>query len=335
MQIVRAAHALLEGPESKRAVQQCIGGANLERQLAALQRHRPRVVVGTPGRLAELSRRGALRTHRTRTLVLDEADELLADTFWRDMVRLREHVGRQAEGGRQLVVVSATLDVATAERKYAGWCDGALEVVDVRGGGNAGVGGAAAPADSSPREAAHGLAPTLAHYHVVVPGSRHRTDALRRAVHALGSEHALVFAGKGSQLGDVAARLGARGMPTGALHGELDKQGRSGTLARFRSGKTRCLLVTELGARGLDFPECDAVFNLQVPGDEVSYCHRAGRTGRAGNAGVVVTLADERELPELRRLGRRLGIAIPELSLAGGEATPKLAAGSASGAPAA
>lgn len=92
---VRVAQGLLPDDWS-RAVQQLIGGANIARQVEALRMHRPLVVVGTPGRLAELDRLGRLGLHRVRAVVLDEADQLLADHFRRDMERIMEHAGRKA-----------------------------------------------------------------------------------------------------------------------------------------------------------------------------------------------------------------------------------------------
>jgi superfamily II DNA/RNA helicase len=108
MQIMRIAQSLL--PETaKRAVAQAIGGASMERQREGLRMYRPIVVVGTPGRLAELSREGSLQTHRCGILVLDEADQLLAPQFREEMVRVTEHCGKRYPGGRQTVLVSATL----------------------------------------------------------------------------------------------------------------------------------------------------------------------------------------------------------------------------------
>lgn len=112
-------------------------------------------------------------------------------------------------------------------------------------------------------------------------------DQLRRAIHALDAQRALVFLNFGRRLDDTASKLSARGMPVGALHGELTKGERAAVLSRFRAGELRALLVTDLAARGLDVPECDAVFNLELPTDGTHYAHRAGRTGRLGRPGIV------------------------------------------------
>lgn len=102
MQIVRVAESLL--PDSaKRAVQQCIGGANIYRQREALKMYKPILVVGTPGRLAELSRDGSLQTHRTAMLVLDEADQLLAPQFREEMTRICGEAGGRRGAGAGVV----------------------------------------------------------------------------------------------------------------------------------------------------------------------------------------------------------------------------------------
>lgn len=81
---------------------------------------------------------------------------------------------------------------------------------------------------------------------------------------------------------DTQMKLSARGMAVGCLHGELDKAERQNVLARFKRGEYRALLVSDVAARGLDVPDCDAVVNLELPSGPDHYAHRAGRTGRAG-----------------------------------------------------
>jgi hypothetical protein len=248
MQIVRAARGLL--PEAARpAVQQLIGGANPARQREALVKHRPIVVVGTPGRLAEMVRGGALQLHRCPLLVLDEADQLLAANFSEDLAHVAAHAGKKVPAGRQTVLVSATLSPSVLQ-KFEKWCPapafitpgGAptphLEQGGGGGGGAAGDGGGGpgwgwgargweGPASPlAPRghgsaggaEGEAGLVPTLPpalrHVYVIADG-RHRVDMLRRCVHALGAERALVFMNWQQRLADAQHKLEARSMPVG------------------------------------------------------------------------------------------------------------------------
>ena len=123
MQTVRVAQKLLPQEAAAAVVQQAIGGANPHRQAEALKTNRPLLVVGTPGRLAELSRSGALQTHATSFLVLDEADQLLAPQFREELTRLMEQTGKKCDrrsGGRTTVLVSATMTPRVVDA-YARW----------------------------------------------------------------------------------------------------------------------------------------------------------------------------------------------------------------------
>jgi superfamily II DNA/RNA helicase len=102
MQTVRVAHRLLP-KEAQPLVQQAIGGANMRRQLEAIKRNRPLCVIGTPGRLADLSRQGCLRTHKTTAVVLDEVDQLLCHQFRDDLHRIMQHLGSKLPNGPQIV----------------------------------------------------------------------------------------------------------------------------------------------------------------------------------------------------------------------------------------
>ncbi|KIY99108.1 DEAD-box ATP-dependent RNA helicase 47 [Monoraphidium neglectum] len=352
MQVVRAARSLL--PEDARpAVQQLIGGASPLRQREALAQHRPIVVVGTPGRLAEMVRAAALQLHRCPLLILDEADQLLASNFVEDMTHIVSHAGKRIEGGRQTVLVSATLS-STVLRKFDRWCPepayvtaggAAPHLAEHTGGPGyaaADAGGAGAPAygwgvsgwdgpasNAAPRTqgtagGAEGsdlvptMPPALQHVYVIAE-LRHRVDTLRRCVHALGAGKALVFMNFQQRLKDAQHKLDARNMETASLHGEMGKQARQAVLEAFARGDQRLLLASDVAARGLDVPGVDAVFNLELPSNAAHYAHRAGRTGRMGAPGVVVSIAAPSERFVVDRLAQRLGVPILEAHVQDGE----------------
>lgn len=362
MQIVRVAQSLMP-KEGRSAVQQCIGGANPHRQREALQKHEPLLVVGTPGRLAEFVRGGVLRLHGVCTLVLDEADQLLAPHFAEDMAKINEHAGKRLAGGsagsgsgssRQTVTVSATLSKsvmtklsrwspdaeyisvegqepvlapppstdAAAARGAAGaepgwgwgakgW-DGPASAVAPRGTGSAG----GAEQDSL----VPSLPAGLRHYYVVVD-ARRKTDVLRRLIHALDVQRALVFMNFQQRTADVQYKLEARDLGVASLHGEMPKMQRQNVLASFRQGKLRALIVSDVVARGLDVSGCDAVFNLELPSSGPHYAHRAGRTGRLGSAtdGVVISVITPSERFVVERLADRLNTPILEAHVGRGE----------------
>ncbi|GLI67246.1 hypothetical protein VaNZ11_011428, partial [Volvox africanus] len=165
------------------------------------------------------------------------------------------------------------------------------------------------------------LPPHLAHLYVLTH-SKHRTDRVRRLMHALGAERALLFVPKQNQTMVTKYRLEARRMEVTILHGRLTKLERSNIMDAFRRGVFRMLIVTDLGARGLDLPDCDVVINFGPPADALSYAHRAGRTGRAGAPGLVVSIVTRLELPTLQRIARQLGVSLQAASVSHGTIAP-------------
>ena len=321
MQIVRQVERVL-GEFGKSITQQCIGGANVRRQEEAIRKKKPLLVVGTPGRLAELSRNGILRTHGVKCLVIDEADDLLASNFRRDMARICDHTGKGVLGGRQTVIVSATLRRETLSQ-YEYMAPDLKQIVAAKNRGQTGGEGTGTNGNSdidiSPSALA--LPPNLEHYSVVAD-SRHKVDRLRSAIHATGAERALVFLNFGHRLADVRDKLATRGMNCGVLHGGMNKMERASELAKFRAGDFRALLVSDLAARGIDVPEVDAVFNLELPTDETHYVHRAGRTGRMGAEGLVLTIVEPREAHVMPKIAKKLGVNIRAADLQKGNLVP-------------
>ncbi|KAG0472143.1 hypothetical protein HPP92_016689 [Vanilla planifolia] len=328
MQIVREIERML-GPAYKRLVQQLVGGANRSRQEEALKKNKPLIVVGTPGRIAEISAAGKLHTHACHFLVLDEVDELLSFNYREEMHRILEHVGRRAgapssgvlgplarRSDRQTIMVSATVpfSVVRAARSWG------VNPLLVRANGvvslnsvpvyESGSSAAALSTSSSVTQAAVGsLPPGLKHYYCVTK-AQHKVDTLRRCIHALDAKLVITFMNHTKPLKDVVFKLEARGMKAAELHGDLSKLARTTTLKKFKDGEIRVLATNELSARGLDVPECDLVVNLDLPTDSVHYAHRAGRTGRLGRKGTVITICEEPEVFVVQKMRRQLDISI-------------------------
>lgn len=331
MQIVREFEKLL-GPTDKRMVQQLVGGANRARQEEALKKNKPAIVVGTPGRIAEISATGKLHTHGCRYLVLDEVDELLAFNFREDMHRILEHVGRRSGAGpqsmneplarrtgRQTIMVSATVPFSVVRAARSWGRDPVLvqaksvsSLESVTSSGPINLVGRSSDAPSEPASQAHAsaesLPPALKHYYCT-SRLQHKVDTLRRCVHALDAKCVIVFMNQNKQLKDTVYKLEARGMGAAELHGDLSKLARSTVLKKFKSGELRVLVTNELAARGLDIPECDLVVNLDLPTDSIHYAHRAGRTGRLGRKGVIVTICEQHELFVVKKIQKQLGVA--------------------------
>ncbi|KAK8680732.1 hypothetical protein V6N13_109671 [Hibiscus sabdariffa] len=327
MQIVREVEKLL-GPEDKKVVQQLVGGANRSRQEEALKKNKPAIVVGTPGRIAEISAAGKLHTHSCRFLVLDEVDELLSFNFREDMHRILEHVGRKSGAdprgsiakwaARQTIMVSATVPYSVIRAARSWGSDPLLvqakKVMPLESVAPSGPVNILKPTSGSEsmrtQAALQSLPPALKHYHCVTK-LQHKVDTLRRCVHALDAKSVIAFMNHTKQLKDAVFKLEARGIVAAELHGDLGKLARSTTLKKFRNGEVRVLVTNELSARGLDVAECDLVVNLDLPTDSIHYAHRAGRTGRLGRKGTVVTICEEPEVFVVKKLQKQLGIPIP------------------------
>ncbi|KAL9249608.1 DEAD-box ATP-dependent RNA helicase 47B-like protein [Drosera capensis] len=333
MQIVREVEKIL-GPSDKKLVQQLVGGANRSRQEEALKKNKPAIVVGTPGRIAEISAAGKLHTHSCRFLVLDEVDELLAFNFREDMHRILEHVGRRSGGDpnkgrdpqarkieRRTIMVSATVPFSVI-RAARSWGENPVLVkaksvssLDSSSSPVLANSPGATPSPTSTvttqqaQAASEGLPPNLKHFYCITK-LQHKVDALRRCVHALDAQSVIVFMNHNRQLKDTVFKLQARGMNAAELHGDLSKLSRSTVLKKFKSGECRVLVTNELAARGLDVAECDLVVNLDLPTDSTHYAHRAGRTGRLGRKGIVVTICEQPEVFVVKKMERQLGVAI-------------------------
>ncbi|XP_031098324.1 DEAD-box ATP-dependent RNA helicase 47, mitochondrial [Ipomoea triloba] len=338
MQIVRETEKLL-GPD-RRLVQQLVGGANRSRQEEALKKNKPAIVVGTPGRIAEISAAGKLHTHGCRYLVLDEVDELLAFNFREDMQRILDHVGRRSGAGlrassssvkraeRQTILVSATVPFSVIRAARSWGCDPLLVqanmVTPLQSLPPGSVDFSGTPTSASlnsnfqAQPAVQSLPPNLNHYYCVTR-IQHKVEVLRRCIHALDAKSVIAFMNHTKQLKDAVYKLEARGMKAAELHGDLSKLARSTILKDFRNGEVRVLLTSELSARGLDVPECDLVVNLELPTDSIHYAHRAGRTGRLGRKGNVVTICEEAEVFVVRKLQKQLSIPIQSCEFAEGK----------------
>ncbi|KAF8391646.1 hypothetical protein HHK36_023953 [Tetracentron sinense] len=331
MQIVREVEKLL-GSVDKKLVQQLVGGANRSRQEEALRKNKPAIVVGTPGRIAEISAAGKLHTHYCRFLVLDEVDVLLSFNFREDMHRILEHVGRRSDadppGGkniplarraeRQTIMVSATVPFSVIRAARSWGRDPLLvrakSVVSIESVPvSAPVSLSGPSSNSEPNSQTQGavesLPPALKHYYCMTK-SQHKIDTLRRCIHALDSKSVIAFMNHTRRLKDAVFKLEARGIKAAELHGDLGKLVRSTTLKKFKDGEVRVLVTNELSARGLDVSECDLVVNLDLPTDSIHYAHRAGRTGRLGRKGSVVTICEESEVFVVKKLRRQLGVPI-------------------------
>ena len=262
------------------------GGRPYEPQIEAL-RDGADVVVGTPGRLLDLSQQGHLQLGGLSVLVLDEADEMLDLGFLPDI----ERILRQIPADRQSMLFSATMPdpIITLARTFMD------QPTHIRA------------------EAPHSLAVhDTTEQFVYRAHALDKVELVSRILQARDRGATMVFTRTKRTAQKVADELAERGFRVGAVHGDLGQIAREKALKAFRAGDIDVLVATDVAARGIDIDDITHVINYQCPEDEKMYVHRIGRTGRAGRTGIAVTLVDWDELPRWTMIDKTLGLGSPD-----------------------
>jgi superfamily II DNA/RNA helicase len=275
----------LAGSRSGISVVTVYGGRAYEPQIEALAD--AAIVVGTPGRLLDLSRQRHLDLSRVQALVLDEADKMLDLGFLPDV----EHILRLTPAHRQTMLFSATMpgEVVTLARRHL------TRPIHIR-----------AEQHDEPV-----LVPTT-RQHVFRAHQLDKIEVLARVLQAEGRGLTMVFCRTKRVADQVAEALSRRGFAAAAVHGDLGQSQRERAMRAFRSGKVDVLVATDVAARGLDVDDVTHVINYECPEDEKGYLHRIGRTGRAGREGVAVTFVDWGDLPRWKLINDGLNLGRPE-----------------------
>ena len=265
-----------------------VGGLSINPQMMAL-RGGAHWLVATPGRLLDLTRQNALRLSDLDTVVLDEADRLLDESFADETRRVLALLPRP----RQTLLFSATMPDAV--RALAQAVQTHALAVQVAGQTRPAAPLSSALATGSPAAVtAPAAAPPNIDQRAVVVDSARRTPLLRQLIAQHRWQRVLVFVATQHAAEQVAHKLRHAGLPAAALHGDLSQGRRAQVLADLGSGQLQVLVATDLAARGLDVPAIDAVVNHDLPRSAADHTHRIGRTGRAGAPGTALSfvLAD-------------------------------------------
>jgi len=250
------------------------GGQSYSPQINALRRGVD-VVVGTPGRLLDLVQKKSLDLSNIRTLVLDEADEMLSMGFIEDI----EAILAATPASRQTALFSATMPPAV--RNLADRYLNNPEVI------------------ATQREQVT-VAAIEQRYYLV--NEKDKLAALTRLFEVEPVTSALIFVRTRAASGDLANELTVRGFPAEVLNGDLQQEARERVMARFRNHQVKVLVATDVAARGLDVEDISHVFNYDLPMETEIYVHRIGRTGRAGKTGIAISLVTPKEQGYFRRI---------------------------------
>lgn len=253
------------------------GGASMEKQIHELKRG-ANIVVGTPGRVMDHMDRRTLKLQNLKTIILDEADEMLNMGFREDIENILNDIPQE----RQTVLFSATMPpaiMAITDQYQTN-----PEIVKIAN--------------------KQRTVDTIEQYWFEVAMGR-KTDALRLLLLAYEPKASMVFCNTKKMVDELTETLCSKGFKAGGLHGDMKQAQRTQVMDKFKSGKISVLIATDVAARGIDVSGIDVVFNYDLPQDNEYYIHRIGRTGRAGKSGIAYTLISGRkQVYEMKSIAR-------------------------------
>lgn len=252
------------------------GGQDISRQIKALKGG-VQIIIGTPGRLMDHLRKKTIRPDHVKTIVLDEADEMLNMGFREDIETVLEYLPQE----HQTVLFSATMPKPILEitRKYQ---HDAINIKIVK------------------KEL---TVANIDQYYYDVK-RKDKIDVLTRLLDYYNPKLSLVFCNTKKMVDELAYELCGRGYSAEGLHGDMKQVQRDRVMKNFRNGKTDILIATDVAARGIDVDDVEAVFNYDLPQDDEYYVHRIGRTGRAGRCGKAFSFVKGKEVYKLKDIQR-------------------------------
>ncbi|MDO4665149.1 MAG: DEAD/DEAH box helicase [Actinomycetaceae bacterium] len=268
-------------------ITEVIGGTPFGRQIRQLKRG-CEIVVGTPGRLLDIVKRGHLDLGYVHQLVLDEADEMLNLGFLPDV----ESLLKRLPDTRQTMLFSATMpgQIISLARRYMN------SPMHIR-----------AHSEDDSQATVTTTKQLVYRCHAL-----NKIEVVARILQARERELTIIFANTKRSADRLAADLRHRGFAVVALHGDIHQRGREKALQAFREGQADVLVATDVAARGLDIDGVSHVINLECPEDDATFVHRVGRTGRAGRDGTAITFVDWEDVTKWRVINRQLGLDIPD-----------------------
>ncbi|MCI1272912.1 MAG: DEAD/DEAH box helicase [Clostridiaceae bacterium] len=263
------------------------GGQNIDRQLNALKRN-PQIIVATPGRLMDHYKRGSIKFDNVKTVVLDEADEMLDMGFREDIYEILNKTPKD----RQTILFSATMakDILELTKKI----QKSPSIVDVT-------------------DDLKDIPNIEQQYFEVVEKDKIELLIRLLQLHSIGLS--LVFCNTKTNVDRVVEKLKEKGFFADAIHGDMNQNQREKVMQGFRKGSVKVLVATDVAGRGIDVKNIEAVFNFDLPRDDEDYIHRIGRTARAGKSGNSFTFVTKRQVSMLKRIERANGIKIVKQEL--------------------
>lgn len=270
-----------------------IGDVNIDKQIKKIKDIKPHIIVGTPGRVLDLMNKKKITAHTIKTIVIDEADNLLDNTssdFVNDIIK-------KTMRDRELLVFSATINNNTLEKSKSLMKDPSI----------------------FKSEAKVSLNPNIEHMYIEVE-ERDKFEALRKLISATNPEKTIVFVNGTFNNNLIAEKLTYHNKTAFAMNPRLSKEQRQNALESFRTGKINILVSTDMTARGLDIQDVTHIINLDFPTNSLEYLHRAGRTARGNNSGTTISIVtNHKEKSLIKIYEREYNIKINKKKLSHGE----------------
>lgn len=254
------------------------GGSSINKQIQTLKRG-VQIIAATPGRLLDLLRRGKIDTSAIKTVVLDEADELLNMGFQNDLNAIFDTLPKNYKTW----LFSATMP-NSVERIANRYMDNPIrKTVGTRNAGSDNV-----------------------THKYVVAASRNRYEALTRLIDVNSDMYGIIFCRTRRDTENVARKLANDGYKADYINGDLSQSQRDRVMKRFRSKQVRLMVATDVASRGIDVEDLTHIINYQIPDDLESYTHRSGRTGRAGKNGISIAIVQNNEKGKIRQIEKTI-----------------------------
>ena len=255
------------------------GGASIELQFKDLAK-KPQIIVATPGRLRDMIRRNKVDFSNVKTMILDEADEMLNMGFQEEVDDILEYMPNE----RSTMLFSATMpkEVEAILNKYM--TDPVKVAVGERNSGTANV-----------------------DHKYYMMAAKDRYSVLKRIIDYTPSIYGIIFCRTKLETQEIADSLIQDGYNAAALHGDLSQAMRDNVMDHFRKRSLQLLVATDVAARGIDVKELTHIINYNLPDDIETYVHRSGRTGRADKRGICISLVHLREKHKIKQIEKIVG----------------------------
>lgn len=264
------------------------GGVSIDKQIYQLKRG-VNIIIGTPGRIIDHINRHTLKLQNLKTIVLDEADEMLQMGFREDIENILKYIPKE----RQTILFSATMppEILAITHKYQN--NPILIKTNTK---------------SKTVE-------SIEQYYYIVPMGK-KFDALDLLLIKNQPKSSMIFCNTKKMVDELTNILVSKGYKAAGIHGDMKQLQRTSVMNSFKSGKTSILVATDVAARGIDVNGIDAVFNFDLPQDNEYYIHRIGRTGRAGKSGTAYTLVcNRKQVSDLNMIAKNTKSVIKESEL--------------------